>query len=63
METPYRNQALLDALLNHCKPQSMLCIAAGLTTGDQFIATRSIANWKKSTVNIHKVPAIFLLGN
>jgi len=61
IETPYRNNQLIDSLLNHCKPSTKLCIAAGLTGPEEWIRTKTIADWKKENVNIHKRPAIFLL--
>lgn len=62
IEAPYRNLSLFEALLSVCKKDTLLCIAAGLTTQEEFICTKSIASWKKSPVpHIQKVPAIFLL--
>ena len=61
METPYRNNALLADLLLCCAPDTRLCIAANITMPDAFIRTMTIAQWKKTTVDIHKKPCIFLL--
>ena len=62
IETPYRNQKMLEAILKTCKPDTKLCIAAGITTKDEFIKTRTIAAWKKEkALPFEKVPAIFLL--
>ena len=61
METPYRNNALLSALLGTCKKNSRLCLAANLTGPDEFIQTRTIGEWKTSPPDLHKKPTIFLL--
>ena len=63
IETPYRNMALFEAILEVCAPQTRLCIAANLTAADAFIATRTIGQWRCTAVPpVHKVPAVFVLG-
>jgi 16S rRNA (cytidine1402-2'-O)-methyltransferase len=62
METPYRNLALLDDLLHCCKPATRLCIAADITGDNEFIVTRSVGAWKKNIPDIHKRPAVFIIG-
>lgn len=62
METPYRNRAMLNDILRHCQPGTLLCIAADLTAETEFIQTRSIKEWKNQVPDIHKRPAIFLIG-
>ena len=62
METPYRNNKLLEDLLNHCRPDTRLCIAKNITGRDEFIQTRTIKEWKKNLPDMHKVPTIFLVG-
>ncbi|MCL2481419.1 MAG: SAM-dependent methyltransferase [Spirochaetaceae bacterium] len=61
IETPYRNHALLNDLLASCESNTLLCIAANITMPDAYIHTKTIAEWKKTTVAIHKKPCIFLL--
>src|SRR5436190_4815459 len=61
IETPYRNNQLIESILKNCKPGTKFCIAADLTGRDEWIRTKTIADWKKEKVNIHKRPAIFLL--
>ena len=61
IETPYRNNQLVEAMLAQCKPDTRLCIAVDLTGANEFIITRSIKNWKSNKIDIHKRPAIFLL--
>lgn len=61
IETPYRNNQLMDALLHICQPSTKICLAVDLTSEKEFIKTRSVAEWKKDKPDIHKRPAIFLL--
>jgi len=68
IETPYRNNRLIETLLKKCKPTTKLCIAVDLTGKNEWIKTKTIAEWskgllseKKEKVDIHKRPAIFLL--
>ena len=61
IETPYRNNQLLDALLKECRPSSRLCIGVDITGPGEWIITRSIRDWQKNKPDIHKRPAIFLL--
>ena len=61
IETPYRNNQLVETLLKSCKAGTQLCIAADLTGSNEYIRTRTIEEWKKNLPDIHKRPAIFLL--
>lgn len=64
IETPYRNQSLFTDILNTCKPQLRLSIAANLTLPNQYIQTLSIQLWKKTPPpDLHKIPTVFVLGN
>jgi len=62
MEAPYRNDALLSDILEHCNPSTRLCIAADITLDSEFIQTRTVAEWKRKKPALHKRPVIFLLG-
>ena len=62
IETPYRNNALLEDMLTQLHPDTKLCIASNLTLPSQKITTRTIAQWKKSPLSLEKIPAVFLLG-
>jgi 16S rRNA (cytidine1402-2'-O)-methyltransferase len=62
IETPYRNVALLDTVLDTCRGDTLLCIAADLTAPTQFIATRPITQWRGNVPNLDRRPAVFLLG-
>jgi len=61
METPYRNNQVLDALLKLLMPDTLLCIASNITSEDEFIKTKPVKSWRKQVPDIHKKPAIFLL--
>ena len=61
IETPYRNNQLLDAILKTCKPNTRLCIAVNITGVSEAIMTKTIDQWVKNKPDIHKQPAIFLL--
>lgn len=61
IETPYRNNQLIEALVKHCAPTTRLCIAADLTTTTEYIKTMTVAQWKNETPDLHKRPAIFCL--
>jgi 16S rRNA (cytidine1402-2'-O)-methyltransferase len=61
IETPYRNNQLLDALLKNCKENTLVCIASELTSDSEFVKTRSVYDWKKQVPDLHKKPVIFLL--
>lgn len=62
IETPYRNQALMESLLKTCRPDSRLCVACHLTGPEEYVKTRTIAAWQQEPFNFHKQPAIFLLS-
>lgn len=61
IETPYRNNQLIETLLKQCLPGTRLCVAADITGEQEWIKTKTIAEWRKETTDIHKRPAIFLL--
>ena len=61
IETPYRSDALLGALLEACGPQTRLCVAADLTLPTESIATRRVAQWRSAKVVLGRRPAVFLL--
>lgn len=61
IETPYRNDALLGTLLEACKPQTKLCIAADLTLPGESIRTLHIEAWRRAKAAIGRRPAVFLL--
>jgi len=62
IETPYRNNQLIENLLKTCKPSTRLCIAAELTGPNEFVKTKTISDWKNEKTDFHKKPVIFLLS-
>jgi 16S rRNA (cytidine1402-2'-O)-methyltransferase len=61
IETPYRNQALFAALVEHCRPGTTICIASDLTLATQSIASRTASAWRGAQVDLQKRPTVFLL--
>ena len=61
IETPYRNNQLLDDIIKYCNPQTLLCLACDITLPSQFIKTQAIKDWQLKRPDIHKRPAIFCL--
>ncbi len=62
IETPYRNEQVLDQALKNLNPSTFFCVAADLTLPTEYIATYTIADWKKiKPPKLHKRPAVFLL--
>lgn len=63
IETPYRNNHFFQSMLAVCKPHLKVCLATNLASDQQSIRTKTIEAWQKETVDIHKQPTVFLLGN
>lgn len=61
IETPYRNNQLLESLLQHCSSNTRLCIGVNITAVDESIITKTVSGWKTKKPELHKLPAIFLL--
>jgi 16S rRNA (cytidine1402-2'-O)-methyltransferase len=61
IETPYRNNKLIETILQHGKPSTQLCIASEITSTEEWIKTKSLADWKKEKIDLHKKPVIYLL--
>ena len=61
IETPFRNNHLVDDILKTCSPQTRLCIACNLTTPDEYISTKTVAQWKGKLPDLHKKPTIFII--
>jgi len=61
IETPYRNNQLIESLLRTCKPTTKICIAAELTGTNEFVKTKTVSDWKNEKNDFHKKPVIFLL--
>jgi 16S rRNA (cytidine1402-2'-O)-methyltransferase len=61
IETPYRNQKMLDCLISACRNDTVLCISASLTLENEYIATKTVREWRRALPDLNKKPAIFLL--
>jgi len=61
IETPYRNNQVIETLIKTCRPSTRLCIAADITGPREFIKTFSIEEWKTRIPDVHKVPTIYCL--
>ncbi len=62
IETPYRNNHLLDSIITVCAPETRVCVACNLATPEQWIKSQSVSKWRKEKIDLHKKPAVFLLG-
>ncbi len=62
METPFRNDRLMEEVLRNCPGDVHICVAADISLPDEFIQTKTVSEWKKSLPKLHKRPAMFLLA-
>jgi 16S rRNA (cytidine1402-2'-O)-methyltransferase len=62
IETPYRNMQMLEDLVAQLQPSTRLCIAANLTAENELVKTNTLAGWKGKLPDIHKQPAVFIIG-
>jgi 16S rRNA (cytidine1402-2'-O)-methyltransferase len=61
IETPYRNNKLMEDLVQTLQPNTLLCIAADITLPTEYIKTLRVADWKKTKVDLHNRPTIFII--
>lgn len=61
IETPYRNNQLTEVILKICRPSTRLCLATDITGEKEWIRTKTVADWRKEKIDLHKRPTIFLL--
>lgn len=61
IETPYRNNQLLQDLVDTCQPETELCVASDLTLPSESIMTKRMSEWKGNLPDCNKRPAIFVL--
>ncbi|MEZ7506254.1 SAM-dependent methyltransferase [Flavobacterium sp. Arc2] len=61
IETPYRNNNLIEDLLQTLHPETHLCVATDITLPTEYIKTKRISAWKKETIDLHKRPTIFII--
>ena len=63
IETPYRNIKTFEAMLRTLHEQTSLCVACRLTGDDEYIATKTIGDWKAAGApDLHKKETVFLLS-
>lgn len=61
IETPYRNNQLLQVLIDNCYPETRLCIAKDVSGKEEQIVTLPIKDWRNKKMELHKIPAVFVL--
>ena len=61
METPFRNNHLLEDVLKNCQANTQLCIASNINGDDELIKTMAVGMWKAERIDLHKKPTVFLL--
>lgn len=61
IETPYRNQAMLEGILAACRSDTWLTLACDLTTASEFVSSRRLGDWKQNLPDINRRPCVFLL--
>lgn len=61
IETPYRNNKMMEDILKACRPQTKLCIAANITCEGEYIRTKTVKEWKGKLPDLAKIPCIFLI--
>ena len=61
IETPYRNNKLMEDLLQLLQPSTLLCVACDITLPTEFIKTKAINEWKKEKADLHNRPCIFII--
>jgi 16S rRNA (cytidine1402-2'-O)-methyltransferase len=62
METPYKNQNMLEDILDVCEDETLLCIAQQVMGKEEYIVTKSIKEWKREKKVLEKVPCLFLIN-
>lgn len=61
IETPYRNNKMMEDIMKACRPQTKLCIAANITCEGEYIKTKTLKDWKGKLPDLSKIPCIFLI--
>ena len=61
IETPYRNNKMMEDIVKNCRPQTKLCIAANITCEGEYIKTKTIKEWQGKLPELSKIPCIFLI--
>lgn len=61
IETPYRNNKMLEDICTSLNEQTLVCVACDITLPSEYIKTQSVLNWKKNSVDLHKRPTLFII--
>ena len=61
IETPYRNNKLMEDLLQILQPSTYLCVACDITLPTEYIKTKTVNEWKKEKADLHNRPCIFII--
>jgi 16S rRNA (cytidine1402-2'-O)-methyltransferase len=61
IETPYRNNKMLEDILSSLHPETYLCVACDITLPTEYIKTMRVVNWKKTKIDLHNRPTIFII--
>ena len=61
IETPYRNNKILEDLIQNLHPATRICVACDLTLSTEFISTKTASEWAKTKMDLHKRPTIFIV--
>jgi 16S rRNA (cytidine1402-2'-O)-methyltransferase len=61
IETPYRNNQLLESLIENLDPYTQICVACDLTLSSEYIRTQTVIDWKKTKVDLNKRPTLFII--
>lgn len=61
IETPYRNNKMLEELSNTLEANTLVCVACDITLSSEFIKNKTAIEWKKNSVDLHKRPTIFII--
>jgi 16S rRNA (cytidine1402-2'-O)-methyltransferase len=61
IETPYRNNKMLEDILSSLHPETYLCLACDITLPTEYIKTMRVVNWKKAKIDLHNRPTIFII--
>ncbi|MHC1716763.1 MAG: SAM-dependent methyltransferase [Candidatus Dojkabacteria bacterium] len=62
METPYRNQSMVEDILEVCEPSTYLCIAFDIMGVDEKITTKRVEEWRKESISLDKKPCLYLIN-
>ena len=61
IETPYRNNQLMEAMMQSLSDDTDLCVATDITLPTEYILTQTISDWKKTRVDLNKRPTLFII--